>query len=63
MPLMFRQVCILAIRLHCLGSRLPFSGGPSLRPPGNGYVFVSHGYNRVSRTKLWHSTARPTLAA
>jgi hypothetical protein len=53
----------LAIRLRHFCSKLSFFDRPQVRPTEKAFAFGVFSYNLVSKTRLWHSTARPTLAA
>ena len=53
----------LAIRLRHFYSKFSFFDGPRMRPSEKSLFFDFFSYNRVSKTRLWHSTAKPTLAA
>lgn len=53
----------LAIRLRYFYFKFSFFDGSRLCPSEKTSTFAEYFYNRVSKTRLWHSTARPTLAA
>ncbi len=57
------QSLVLAIRLHHFYSTLSFFDELFVRPSEKTLVFDLFSYNLVSKTRLWHKTAKPTLAA
>ena len=60
---MFVSNLILALRLCHFYSTLSFFDEPFMQPSEKTLIFDLCSYNLVSKTRLWHNTAKPTLAA
>jgi len=63
MQFCWSPISFLAIHSHLFCSKRFFSGEPVPPPVEKLSAFAKKSYNRVSNTRLWHNTARPTLAA
>lgn len=57
------SILILAIHLRHFYSKRSFFDEPLVRPSPKTLVFDLFSYNLVNKTRLWHNTAKPTLAA